>query len=118
MGTVAKKRRLRGKQAHPAAPGAPGVYVLNRNALLGASKSFHNGVSVEVDHAASVFMKVWTVTSGRKRWTDQVTTGMTKKRQESAPHSPCQPLCGPAVVSCWQGEPATTKSKQAMGKGS
>eukprot|EP00972_Heterocapsa_arctica_P105770 15581338-Heterocapsa_arctica.AAC.1 len=36
--------------------------------------------------------------------------GKTKKLRESVPHSPCLPLSGPMVLSCWHGDPPMTRS--------
>ena len=56
--------RHRGKEKATAREAGPsgctwgtGINVLNRDALLGATECLHDGVSVEVDHAAGIFYK-------------------------------------------------------------
>eukprot|EP00972_Heterocapsa_arctica_P049881 7336810-Heterocapsa_arctica.AAC.1 len=47
----------------------------------------------------------WTSRSGLAAWMAQRRSGKTKKLRESLPHSPCFPLSGPMMLSCWHGEP-------------
>eukprot|EP00972_Heterocapsa_arctica_P044718 6597799-Heterocapsa_arctica.AAC.1 len=48
--------------------------------------------------------------SGLAAWTAQRRRGKMKKLRDSGPHSPCLPLEGPMVLSCWQGEPPMIRS--------
>ena len=56
-----------------------------------------------------------TATSGRSCSTSQQTVGTAKNKEESGPPSPWCPPCREKVVSCWQGEPATTRSAAPSG---
>eukprot|EP00972_Heterocapsa_arctica_P013146 1931002-Heterocapsa_arctica.AAC.1 len=48
--------------------------------------------------------------SGLAAWAAQSSNGKTKKLRESTPHSPCFPLAGPMVLSCWHGDPPAIRS--------
>eukprot|EP00975_Prorocentrum_lima_P057303 12018585-Prorocentrum_lima.AAC.1 len=52
--------------------------------------------------------------SGRATCSRCATRGTAQKWRESHPHNPSTPLCGPAMVSCWHGDPATI-SRSAPG---
>eukprot|EP00972_Heterocapsa_arctica_P040380 5948770-Heterocapsa_arctica.AAC.1 len=48
--------------------------------------------------------------SGLAACAAQSSRGKTKKLRDSGPHSPCFPLVGPMVLSCWHGEPPAMRS--------
>ena len=57
-------------------------------------------------------------TSGLILCIAQTTSGTTKKLDESAPHRPTSPFAALMGVSCWHGEPATTKRSVSLGRSS
>ena len=56
-GHCGKEEAAAGKAGPPCGTWGTGVDVLHRDTLLGATKRFHDGISVEINHAASIFDK-------------------------------------------------------------
>ena len=56
-GHCGEEEAAAGKAGPSGSARCTGVNVLNRDALLGTTKCLHDGVSVEVNHAACVFHK-------------------------------------------------------------